>query len=249
MVDNLADLLPPIIKRDWLRTHRTLPSEEQIHPFPEFMKFLEEERKTAYRESGSKSLKSGCETNKPGRDNKKVSKTFHGEAVDNDEAENVKKATSVTTNHCAVHEGADHKTSDCSDFVNMKKVDRMAVLREKKLCFRCFGNHSRMTCKAKDKWSVCGLNNHHVLMCRDLDSKPTESHHTLSVQSNISYSKPSSLFAIHDVPRHNPKELATVFYDGGSNTSYVLNRSLKRLKAVKLKEATLKVTTLGGDVE
>ena len=39
IVDNLADLLPPSVKRDWLKTHRKLPYDDQIHPFPEFMHF------------------------------------------------------------------------------------------------------------------------------------------------------------------------------------------------------------------
>ena len=244
IVDNLADLLPPSVKRDWLKTHRKLPYDDQIHPFPEFMHFLEEERNTAYRESGRKSLKfSQLQESK-----KSSNKSFHGDSVNAYESDC--EITSSSTFHCVIHKDVGHMTADCPDFVKLDRLSRIDILRKERLCFRCFGKHARKFCRIEDQCSLCGLTNHHVLMCRlENENKISESNHLTFVQRNTIHSPHSSLFAIHDVPCAGSTQLATLFYDGGSSTSYVLNSSLDKLRAVRIKPVSLRITTLGGSVE
>ena len=89
----------------------------------------------------------------------------------------------------------------CPDFVKLDKLSRIDILRKERLYFRCFGKHSRKFCRIKDQCSLCGLTNHHVLMCRsENENKTSESNHLTFVQQNTIHSLHSSLFAIHDVP-------------------------------------------------
>ena len=49
-VDEMCDLLPASVKRDWNKVYELLSIADQVNPFPKFMDFLGEERDRAVRE-------------------------------------------------------------------------------------------------------------------------------------------------------------------------------------------------------
>ncbi|KAF6020625.1 hypothetical protein EB796_021062 [Bugula neritina] len=44
MVDELCDLLPVPIRKEWMKIYRAANLEEKVHPFSLFMSYLEDER-------------------------------------------------------------------------------------------------------------------------------------------------------------------------------------------------------------
>lgn len=48
-IDDLNDLLPPIVRWEWMEKHRQASTEDQLYSFPAFMSFLERKRDVAMR--------------------------------------------------------------------------------------------------------------------------------------------------------------------------------------------------------
>lgn len=257
-VDNLADLLPITVKRDWLKAYRVLMVEDKIHPFPEFMRFIESERDTAYRESARKSIKSSSSSGKSFQCDSSSSLLKCSTVLDtsdnsDSESSHIKSDTMYTSNEyqCVIHNDTKvgHVTANCPDFVKLERRVKFDVLKGARVCFRCFGNHSRHSCKVNDKCSLCGFTNHHVLLCKSVQNKASIANQITTSDCNAADSRQKSVFAINHVRSARCPQEATLFYDGGSNTTYILNDAVKRLKARKIRPVTLDVTTMGGNVK
>jgi hypothetical protein len=199
---------------------------EKLHPFDSFLRFLRNERASFARLA--ESTKSRVESSKSGS-------SHHGFA------ENRNRSLS-----CAVHKDAKHKTSECCDFVKLSLDEKYKALRKVHACFKCFELHRRDKCTDEEKCTTCGLDNHHSLLCKRLEvSSGTSAHSTLTssvVQStdfgvsassnNASHDLPvPSLYAIQQAPVAESGKLATIFFDNGSNTTYITHKAAERLKA------------------
>ncbi|KAL1448522.1 hypothetical protein WDU94_000574 [Cyamophila willieti] len=57
-----------------------------------------------------------------------------------------------------------HRINDCKKFLNLTVSDRYSFLKEKHLCFACFGPHSRQLCNSKFSCRQCGSKTHHTLL-------------------------------------------------------------------------------------
>ena len=148
-VDRLCGLLPASLRRDWHRRYHTLEIAEQVQPFPSFMVFLAEERGIITRLVGSSPT------------SKRNSSVSHQTNFDAD--------LSLEYSECAVHGSGDvgHSTADCGVFQELSRSEKFEKLRSVKACFRCFGNHLRSNCQARDPCDICGKIGHHTLLCMD----------------------------------------------------------------------------------
>ena len=160
-VDDLCDMLPMTIRKDWIKNYQTLSENDKIHPFAPFMKFLESERTIAMRLTECSSRKS---------DQGKSVKTFHASSQkanaenhnesDNTHAVQVSKTQTNTCTtddsktivwQCIVHnkQWVKHKTANCWDFKELNIKQRLDLLKKSIACFRCFGLHHRANRKSE----------------------------------------------------------------------------------------------------
>ena len=241
-VDRLRDVLPPIIKRDWIRLYRSLPLENQMNPFPDFMRFLELERDLCIREGirdmevkGSKVL-----------DRRISSKTNHGQSN--------KKSSECSRCLLHKHPKVKHSTMRCYSSKKLTIEERIRLLIQHKACFKCAGSHRKQYCEEEVTCSICHRTTHHTLLCREATgvsstedkNKEQEDTGMTEVSTNFGNRETmSTLFAIHEVPVAGTRHKAVVFYDNGSNTSYITHRAAKRLKATKLGRHTLVMKGIG----
>uniref|UniRef100_A0A8D9F9Y3 Peptidase A2 domain-containing protein n=1 Tax=Cacopsylla melanoneura TaxID=428564 RepID=A0A8D9F9Y3_9HEMI len=83
-----------------------------------------------------------------------------------------------------------HRINDCKKFLNLSVSDRYSFLKEKHLCFACFGPHSRQLCSSKFSCRQCGSKTHHTL----LHSSPSPRDSATTFSSASSKDSPSPSF-------------------------------------------------------
>lgn len=247
-IDDLGELLPLSTRKEWMRRYRDLAEEEKIHPFSPFMLFLESEREITIRLSERQTGK---------RENyREQSHTPKRSAQTN-----VSATKPAGGSQCVVHNspGTKHTTDKCRDFLAKTNSERKAALARQKACFRCFKNHMRKDCTANDPCTTCGLNNHHVLLCNQANkTKSSSTHDSSQTQTGVTVEQAEGvvchanntasntvLFPIMRAKAVALNQHANLFFDSGSNTSYITHESAKRLKATKLGLVTLNITAVG----
>jgi hypothetical protein len=249
-VDSLKDRLPPIVRRDWMRLYRSLTPEQKIHPFTSFMQFLEEERDICIRENSQDPIKQQ-KTFKDKEDKRTFTKTHVSDAK-----------PELSWNEqptCLLHPNSKtkHTTVQCNLFKKMTRKDRVALLIKNKSCFKCGGKHMRHDCSDNSTCEICGHSSHHTLLCREehaqpqpdnVSVKPTQTTEVSKTEKSTSHANQSSscsVFPIQKVLVAGTSCKATVFFDGGSNATYVSTDAAKRWKAKKVGTAILEVTKVG----
>uniref|UniRef100_A0A5S6QTI9 CCHC-type domain-containing protein n=1 Tax=Trichuris muris TaxID=70415 RepID=A0A5S6QTI9_TRIMR len=72
-------------------------------------------------------------------------------------AKGVRSTVVISSHHCIVCEADSHSIGSCPSFSKMDMADRLAVVREKRLCIRCLRlGHVKRNCISKRKCSVSG---------------------------------------------------------------------------------------------
>ena len=223
-VDELCDLLPVSFRWEWMEKYKQASEYDQLHPFSLFMRFLEVKRDIATRlaeraASGSSAVKT-----------KKTN--AHGSSL------HVNNESKSGT--CIVHTESNHSLDECKKFLSMSNDEKYEVLKANHSCFRCLKKHPRNKCQGV-RCSICKRNNHHTLLCRSqINSTPA----TLSASSNHSNTG-SSLLPIQNIPMYKNHQVLTVFFDGGSNASFITHEAAQRCHAKRLRPVKLDLTTTG----
>ena len=260
-IDQLVDLLPVSYRKEWMRLFNRASLEQQVHPFSIFMSFLEEERETCMKlaerqkRRGDKSVKVHCADLRV--DNELVDSNHapHDDDVTLTAHANQTPALHVSqssTPHakppkdlCILHNTA-HPTHECKKFLSMSVQDRIHAVKRHHACYRCFGKHQIKKCRSNTLCSECNLSNHHKLLCKNRTGATTdkESHH-LSSCSAGRYTGCPALLLIKDVSVVSSSSRATVFFNGGSNGTFITHAAAKRLKARRLFHLNLGLTVTG----
>ena len=254
-VNKLVSLLPAIQKREWRKLYRGSDIQDQKYPFHLFMSFLESERDIIITDSHSDSQASKKSSSK------KVSS--HSSSVNDSVDTNHGKVTPKSK--CLYHDEFEsvHSTNECKAFIALPVNEKYDLLKSKHACFKCLGKHPRNKCKEfKTKCSKCGKPTHHSLLCQkssnqakshSVDAEPAqasapESTDTSSYMCDSAPGPRNALLPIQDVKaRSNGRVVtATVFFDGGSNASFITKAAARRLNARRLNiPINLGVTTTG----
>ena len=248
-VDEVSELLPPNVEREWLKEYRDLDEQNKVHPFSAFMDFLDKEREVSFRKSERYSLKSDSNS-RP----KKTTKSFHGET----------KQCSDSEYYCVLHKSnTTHNTDSCYVFKSMSREKKFESLRKVKRCFRCFSDHLRSDCTVNDPCKSCSSTEHHVLLCNKPTSKSSTSKSStsksgsgkesnnaasakvVSTETNAARSTSSAIYPMTEVQATDRHHTAMVFFDGGSNSTYITHAAARRLHARRLGPVKLSVTTMG----
>ena len=164
-----------------------------------------------------------------------------------------------SSSSCVVHDTDGHSSADCRNFKRLTVSQRYDALRKKKRCFNCFGNHPRDKCVAPK--CSCGKA-HHKLLCTVKPEQPeTEVTDTQEKSSKVKGALTTdtqatgthlvnagsiALYPICQASLANSSGSVTIFFDGGSNASYVTTRCAQRSKFRMVDKVTLNVTTIGG---
>lgn len=275
-VDNLADLLPPTIRRDWDHCYDMFPQKDKVQPFKMFMGFLESERRRALRRTGT-------HRSDQQKDNSKQKvKTFHVES-DNEVSQNSHDKPDSSAMSCVIHGSNRHALADCRSFRSLSVQERFDLCKTHAICVRCLNKHDPKSCpRFRQCCSKCKKPNHHDLLCRkgiadkNKSSKPeakTESKPSsvrsqskekvstlhgagtptdevsVEVSTNHGTSRPTSdstVFAIQRASVVGTSHRALLFFDGGSNSTLISHRAAIAWGAKRLKKVTLELSTLGG---
>lgn len=117
-------------------------------------------------------------------------------------------------------------------------------------------------CEIDDPCKHCGRINHHTLTCKDTDHSDSTSPEEKSdkksdsddqdergAESNVNESQSFReivLYSTHETREMESKKKCVVFFDGGSNVSYITHKGAKLFDAKKIQYYSLEVRTTGG---
>lgn len=260
-VDEISLLLPKHLMRDWNRKFFGLSEAEKIRPQATFMKFLGTERDAVARLAETQSHR------------KRMYSDGQRERVRGG-SHQVEAGKTNGNYKCAYPSHRkytmQHKTEECREFAKLPtsgRGSRREVLRIANLCFKCFGDHRRIYCKRNEACKFCKETDHHYMICPQENRQPASpmtreasTHETVGgsegtedsedieaveSDSNLVQSASLALYPIQQVPVAGMGRTMTVFFDGGSNTTYVTHKAADRLRLRKLKRYALEVTTMG----
>ncbi|XP_067937152.1 uncharacterized protein [Watersipora subatra] len=247
-IDILKGKLPSVIRCDWLRIYRSMTVQQRIHPFTSFMQLLEEERDMCVREVSE--LNSNRQWQE--KTERRVATKTH--------AASAEKAPNSNYSPCLIHTHAQtkHTTMECNKFKKMLRKDMIALLSKHKSCFKCGKGHRRQDCPDQTPCDRCGRTDHHSLLCRGAaqNPKPEGKSSSQPVQplkderstSHARQGSSHSIFPIQEVHVAGSSQQAMIFFDGGSNATYVSKDAVKRLKAKKVGTTHLEITRVGNVV-
>lgn len=150
-VDMILVLLPESVKVRWIMQEGTLAVQERLRPFPAFMGFLQNERRTFSGLAGQQEFES----------------TRRGRGVSSHATADDKSVWKPRFYKCVVHKSeSKHTTADCNVFQNLEWQEKRETLMGVGACFICFGNHLRVECEVQNSCAECGVEDHHTLLCR-----------------------------------------------------------------------------------
>ena len=238
-VDYVNGLLPNHLKIEWIRKYHDMSVTQKIQPFKPFMKFLEREREAVARLAEHQSRRRRVPDQPKVTEHRSKGSAFYGSSQD------VKKFY-----HCAFHrkDTIKHTTGNCKEFQKLSIVKKYEVLKQVRACFICFGDHMKQRCPNKKSCSLCGNEGHHPLLCQSTtEEKEKNSPNIAQVEAAAHTSQTTglALYPIQQATVCGTGKSVTIFCDSGSDTSYITHRAADRIKAKKLKNYTLDVTTMG----
>lgn len=73
--------------------------------------------------------------------------------------------TFAPTPKCHVCNSASHYVRECPEFVHLPTRQRVNVVKEARLCYRCLDKHSISQCKRDYRCNTCRRSSHHTLLC------------------------------------------------------------------------------------
>ena len=243
-VDHINSLLPMHLRLEWVRRQRTLTQGERMRPFVPFMTYLDGERAAVMRMAETQPKRKD-DYNHRGQDEGR-----RGFSVQQARGQSHHSEGNGQTKfyNCAFQahrrSNIQHATVECKEFLRLPRNEQYEALKQVGACFRCFGNHRRSRCPVSKACSVCEKQGHHPLLCTARTVEST--HRQTAAESHTVHSPTMALYPIHQVSVLGTGKAATVFCDGGSNTTYITHQAADRLRINKLKRFTLDVTTMGG---
>ena len=141
-IDQISGRLPKEINMSWQRIYRDLNNSEKMKPFGAFLRYLRKERAAVIRMTECAAfVKRKCKPH-------------------NAESHATGGAETSRTRVCVIH-GQGHTTTECKVFTKLAMAEKYNKIREKRLCFNCFGKHFSKDCRALT--CNCGKSHHHLL--------------------------------------------------------------------------------------
>ena len=259
-VDDIADLFCYSTRKDWLKVYRTLDTQCRIHPFGSFLEFLKSERDVTIRLAERYAKKNQFPRHNANHLINRTLQTHVSHLPLSDEK--LDQTGDLDHVKCIMHKYTNsHYTTNCNEFSRIPVDKRLDIVKQEYACYKCLGPHYQNDCPSRKKCNFC-YQNHHYLLCKTNPDKQLEpqrnlvsensaiSNHEQTNSSLISMNSSdigiSSVFAIQYANSYkHRKQQATMFFDSGSNTTYITHSGAARLGAKRLKSTKLEVTVMG----
>ncbi|XP_071941042.1 uncharacterized protein [Antedon mediterranea] len=234
VISEIESRLPDDQKRRWVRLIHDPQSKDKIEKDGKLKILLD------YLEEEAKSLKymmtSLHETNQRPKQQRSIVNTVFTE-----------KPTDTAA--CILHDNAKHQTQDCKGFKAMSMQERIEVIKQKRVCFRCLKHgHQVKTCKLGNCGKDGCSRKHHPLIHFPPKKEPasnTQNTET-SQQTSTGTDAPCILMAKSVITKWGTK--VNAMFDTASTSSVILADVAEKLK-LKGKPLTVSVTKFGGETE
>ena len=148
--------LPQFIRNKWQSVvYRYSTHEHDKHPpFAEFCKFLAEQVQTF---SNTLSLYQNHADNMKTTKDKRIFKS--------DVPTSFNQAAPSNQPTCPLHKiRSNHTLTNCREFQKLNVGSRLDIIKENKLCFRCFEKHHAKDCNSTESFRECKSERHHYLL-------------------------------------------------------------------------------------
>ncbi|VDI09016.1 Hypothetical predicted protein [Mytilus galloprovincialis] len=147
-----------------------------------------------------------------------------------------------------------HWPNECKDVIDHDK--RVAIIKEKRLCFNCLGKHKIADCKSKNTCKCCHRKHHSSLCKQNLYSNK---HHIETEQSQNKVDTETSMLytaseerstvllktAFSPVVHKNTCIDARILFDEGAQRSFITEELAAKLDIKKEGSETLSIATFG----
>ncbi|XP_071128314.1 uncharacterized protein [Mytilus edulis] len=154
---------------------------------------------------------------------------------------------------CAYCDG-NHWPNECKDVIDHDK--RVAIIKEKRLCFNCLGKHKIADCKSKNTCKCCHRK-HHSSLCKQ--NSYSNKHHIETEQSQNKVDTETSMLytaseerstvllktAFSPVVHKNTCIDARILFDEGAQRSFITEELAAKLNIKKEGSETLSIATFG----
>ncbi|XP_071948741.1 uncharacterized protein [Antedon mediterranea] len=234
VISEIESRLPDDQKRRWVRLIHDPQSKDKIEKDGKLKILLD------YLEEEAKSLKymmtSLHETNQRPKQQRSIVNTVFTE-----------KPTDIAA--CILHDNAKHQTQDCKGFKAMSMQERIEVIKQKRVCFRCLKHgHQVKTCKLGNCGKDGCSRKHHPLIHFPPKKEPASNtqNTATSQQTSTGTDAPCILMAKSVITKGGTK--VNAMFDTASTSSVILADVAEKLK-LKGKPLTVSVTKFGGETE
>ncbi|XP_062615533.1 uncharacterized protein LOC134277232 [Saccostrea cucullata] len=169
------------------------------------------------------------------------------------------ETTEIKNRPCIYCCTENHFPGDCKKVTEVST--RFDILKRKKLCFNCLGNHRAADCKSRNRCKKC-QKKHHTSICdmkltRDKE-EPTRSTSVNIVETskkaettvlNVEHRPTNVLLktAIAPVSHENQTTDANILFDEGSRRSFITEKLANELEITRRKSEAIKLSTFGGN--
>ena len=149
--------------------------------------------------------------------------------------------------HCHICKCSTHNTYSCSKLISATVDKRYEILREKRLCFNCLGNHLKSNCTSKLVCKVCGKTHHTILHFGDKFQNQDKSLKTESSCVNLSKTD-DCILPVTAIPLVSGRSVIVsgALLDSGSQRSFIKSDILQSIDHSVRGTIPLQINGFGG---
>ena len=182
-----------------------------------------------------------------------ISSTQGNKSLSSGVSKTVSHSVSTSSSRSCLCCGGSHSLQKCDKFTGLSYDDRVAFIKENRLCFGCFfSGHQSRDCRRRMKCEVCDRS-HPTLLHNPANVQPKEETPSEQVVSNAvssaqsSFEKSSMVVPVWLTHSSAPNRSRLVYalLDSQSDSSFILDRTLDSF-AVESQSVNLTVSTMVG---
>ena len=181
-----------------------------------------------------------------------------GKNVNRTHKQSSKPQASTKKKQCTFCDG-NHWPNECEEIVDIDK--RIAIVKNKNLCYNCFGPHRVADCKSKYTCKSCHRKHHSSICKKNTRSNSTSSSDNIS-RKNKQENETSMFYtaseerstvllktAVNPVVYANTSMDVNILFDEGAQRSFITEDLARKLDAKVEGTESLSITTFGSDTK